>query len=67
MNIDYYTANIKEISIPVSDTDCKRIYAIYRTPHYITQDGYSHRLSEELFNVYTDRDIAEMVKKLIEE
>ena len=66
MIIDFYTAHIKEISIPVTDTVCRQAYAVYRMGHYTTPDGYIHRLYDELFNVYSDRDVAEAVVELIE-
>ena len=64
--IDSYSARIEEISVPVDWMTCKCAYAVYRTPWYKTNDGYSHAMREELFNVYTDKHIAEAVVKLIE-
>lgn len=64
--IDFYTARIEVISVPVDWITCKRAYAVYRTPHYRTNDGCCHNTREEFFNVYTDRDIAEAAVKLIE-
>lgn len=66
MNIDFYTAYIEIIEIPVTDIVCKRTYAVYRVGHYTTPDGYSHNMRAEFFNIYTDKDIVETVVKLIE-
>lgn len=56
-----YIAEIEEMSVSKSETTCINIYAVYRTERYYTRFGF-----RELFNVYTDRDVAEKVKELIE-
>lgn len=61
-----YIADIEELSVPKSETTCISIYAVYRTERYYTNDGCHHLGCRELFNVYTDRDVAEKVMELIE-
>ena len=62
-----YIAEIEQMSVPKSETTCISIYAVYRTEMYYTNDGCPHLGCRELFNVYTDRDVAEKVMELIEQ
>ncbi len=66
MKADRYTARIEERCIPVNDMVEICVYVVYRTP-IRENDFYVIHGKEEFFNVYTDKDVAELAVKLINE